>query len=65
MLNVEYTNQFKRDLKLSKRRHKNLSNLQAIMQTIQLEKKINTVIITNTHDHIIYPRLSLGNYYYA
>lgn len=34
MLQVEYTNQFKKDLKLAKRRNKNLSLLNNIMQKI-------------------------------
>jgi len=40
MLQVEYTNQFKRDMKLAKRRGKNLSLLLNILQRIECEKKL-------------------------
>jgi mRNA interferase YafQ len=38
MLKVEYTGQFKRDLKLAKRRDKNLNLLQKIMDLIVSQK---------------------------
>lgn len=38
MLSVEITTQFKRDLKLAKRRNKNLSLIHIIMKDIQTEK---------------------------
>lgn len=41
MLQVEYTTQFKRDLKLSKRRNKNLKALQKIMELIEHEKPLS------------------------
>lgn len=41
MLQVEYTNQFKKDLKLAKRRNKNLSLLNNIMQKIVSEEKLS------------------------
>jgi mRNA interferase YafQ len=40
MLNVEYTTQFKRDLKLMKRRHKNLAALFDLMKLIEHEKEL-------------------------
>ena len=40
MLNVEYTAKFKRDLKLCKRRNKNLKALQHIMKQIEAEKSL-------------------------
>lgn len=40
MLQVEYTSRFKRDLKLAKRRNKDLSLLQEVMQLIAHEKKL-------------------------
>lgn len=41
MLQVEYTTQFKRDLKLSKRRNKNLEFLQKIMKLIENEHSLS------------------------
>jgi mRNA interferase YafQ len=41
MLQVEYTSKFKRDLKLAKRRRKNLSLLQEIMNFIMHEKTLS------------------------
>lgn len=41
MLQVEYTNQFKRDLKLSKKRHKNLHRLHEIMKDIEKQKGLD------------------------
>lgn len=38
MLHVEYTAKFKRDLKLAKKRKKNINSLQKIMHYIQHEK---------------------------
>lgn len=43
MLNVEYTSQFKRDLKLSKRRNYNLERLYRIMRTIESEDSIKAI----------------------
>ena len=40
MLNVEYTGKFKRDLKLCKRRNKNLKSLQKVMKLIEAEKSL-------------------------
>lgn len=40
MLNIEYTAQFKRDLKLAKRQHKDLELLQKIMKQIAEEKPL-------------------------
>lgn len=40
MLNVEYTTQFKRDLKLMKRRRKNLAALREIMKHLEHEKPL-------------------------
>lgn len=42
MLQVETTTQFKRDLKLSKRRNKNLDALQKIMKLIEEERHLNS-----------------------
>ena len=44
MLKVEYTNQFKRDIKLSKRRSKNLNSLEKIMEMIEHEKPLSPVL---------------------
>jgi mRNA interferase YafQ len=41
MLKVEYTTQFKRDLKLAKKRRKNMSALQQIMKKIEYEEALN------------------------
>lgn len=41
MLQVEYTTKFKRDLKLAKKRKKNLASLQQIMKLIEHEKPLN------------------------
>lgn len=41
MLQVEYTNQFKRDLKLSKKRHKNLERLHQILKDIEKQKSLD------------------------
>jgi mRNA interferase YafQ len=41
MLEVEYTTQFKRDLKLAKKRKKNLVALQRIMRNIEFEEPLN------------------------
>jgi mRNA interferase YafQ len=41
MLNVEYTTQFKRDLKLAKKRKKDLIALQQIMKKIEREESLN------------------------
>lgn len=41
MLQIEYTTQFKRDLKLAKKRKKNLSFLHEIMKIIVDEKPLN------------------------
>lgn len=41
MLHIEYTTQFKRDLKLAKHRKNNLSLLQEIMETIASEKSLH------------------------
>lgn len=40
MLQIEYTTKFKRDLKLAKRRNKNLSLLQTVMKKIENEKPL-------------------------
>lgn len=41
MLNIEYTNQFKRDLKLAKRRHLDLEHLNKIMQKIAAQMPLD------------------------
>lgn len=41
MLQVEYTTQFKRDLKLAKKRKKDLSVLQKIMEHIEKEEPLS------------------------
>ncbi|MCE3237139.1 MAG: hypothetical protein K0R24_120 [Gammaproteobacteria bacterium] len=41
MLQVEYTSQFKRDLKLAKRRNKNMTSLKEAMKRIEAEKPLN------------------------
>ena len=41
MLHIEYTTKFKRDLKLAKRRHKDLKSLQEIIKTIAQQKQLN------------------------
>lgn len=41
MLKVEYTTQFKRDLKLAKRRHKDLGLLQKVMRQIENEEVLD------------------------
>lgn len=40
MLKIEYTTQFKRDLKLSKRRNKDIYALQKIMKKIEYEEQL-------------------------
>jgi mRNA-degrading endonuclease YafQ of YafQ-DinJ toxin-antitoxin module len=37
MLQVEYANKFKRNLKLAKRRNKNMSSLQNVMKKIEYD----------------------------
>ena len=49
MLNIEYTTQFKRDLKLFKKRRKNLDVLQKIMSLISEQKQLSV----NLRDHNI------------
>lgn len=56
MLQVEYTTQFKRDLKLAKKRRKNLASLQRIMQQIAEEKPLSAryrdhTLTGNWHHH--------------
>jgi len=56
MLILEYTNQMKRDLKLAKKRGKNLSKLKAILDLLQaekslLEKHCNHKLSGNYKDH--------------
>lgn len=41
MLKVEYTTQFKRDLKLANKRKKNMGELQKIMKKIEHEENLN------------------------
>lgn len=41
MLQVEYTSKFKRDLKLAKRRNKDIASLQRIMKHIEHEAPLN------------------------
>jgi len=41
MLKVEYTTQFKRDLKVANKRKKNMSSLQQIMKKIEYEETLN------------------------
>lgn len=41
MFDVEYTTQFKRDLKLAKKRNKNLDTIKKIMTQIQHEEPLN------------------------
>ncbi len=40
MRKVEYTGQFKRDLRLAKRRHKDIEALQQVMQLIENEQPL-------------------------
>jgi mRNA interferase YafQ len=47
MLQVGYTIKFKRDLKLAKKRKKNLSSLLDVMKKIECEKKLDS----KYHDH--------------
>lgn len=54
MLYVEYTNQFKKDLKLIKRRGKNLEVLNAVMKQIEHEERLDA----NKLDHAL-----TGNWY--
>ncbi len=42
MLKIEYTTQFKRDLKLSKRRNKDLNVLKKIMKKIENKEKLES-----------------------
>lgn len=49
MLQVEYTTQFKRDLKLAKKRNKNLKALHEIMKKIEHEEKLSPKL----RDHIL------------
>ena len=49
---MEYTGQFKRDLKLSKRRNKNLESLQKIMKLIENEQPLSARL----KDHILFGR---------
>ena len=49
MLHLEYTNQFKRDLKLAKRRGKNLAILNAVMKQIENEEQLEA----NKRDHAL------------
>lgn len=48
MLQFEYTGQFKRDLKLAKRRNKNLSLLQKIMDLIIAQKILSPQLKDHT-----------------
>jgi len=41
MLHVEYTTRFKRDLKLAKKRNKDIESLQSIMKKIEHEEKLD------------------------
>jgi mRNA interferase YafQ len=41
MLKVEYTTQFKRDLKLARKRKKDMAALQQIMKKIEHEENLN------------------------
>ena len=41
MFKVEYTSQFKRDLKLANKRKKNIGTLQRIMKNIEHEETLN------------------------
>jgi mRNA interferase YafQ len=49
MLQVEYTTQFKRDLRLAKKRNKNLGALREIMKKIEHEEKLSLKL----KDHIL------------
>ena len=56
MLQIEYTSKFKRDLKLAKRRNKNMASLQGIMKHIEHEKPLNLrykdhALSSNWHGH--------------
>jgi mRNA interferase YafQ len=56
MLTLEYTNQMKRDLKLAKKRGKNLGKLKVILDLLQaekplLEKHCNHKLSGNYKDH--------------
>jgi len=56
MLQVEYTTKFKRDLKLAKRRNKNMASLQEVMKHIEHEKLLNPhykdhPLSSNWHGH--------------
>ena len=41
MLNIDYTTQFKKDLKLAKRRQKPLKKIQTVMEKIAAEKPLD------------------------
>lgn len=49
MLHVEYTNQFKKDFKMAKRRGKKLDFLHTLMKQIEHEEKLNA----NRRDHVL------------
>jgi mRNA interferase YafQ len=49
MLHVEYTTKFKRDLKLAKRRNKDIPSLQDIMKKIEHEKPLEPRL----KDHVL------------
>jgi mRNA interferase YafQ len=47
VLNIDHTTQFKRDLKLAKRRQKSLKKIQNIMEKIAAEESLDKKL----HDH--------------
>jgi mRNA interferase YafQ len=56
MLNVEYTTKFKKDLKLAKKRNKDLDALRKIMKKIEIEEPLESnlkdhLLIGNWHEH--------------
>lgn len=48
MLHVEYTNQFKKDLKLAKRRGKDLGLLCAVMKSIEHEETLSHKLLDHS-----------------
>lgn len=54
MLDIEYTTQFKKDLKLAKRRQKSLTKIQNIMEKIANEEPLDKKFL----DHPPYWRMA-------
>lgn len=56
MLEVEYTTKFKKDLKLAKKRNKDLESLRNVMKKIENEEPLESklkdhLLIGNWHEH--------------